>query len=300
MKTHLRDKVVWLNYHHLYYFMLIASEGSIAKAAQRLGLGQPALSIQLKQFEESLGVKLFERAHKKLTLTEYGKAALEYAREIFKLGGEMLETLNDSPSKDRVHLQVGALDTIPKHLTVRLAEEAMRFRSCTISILEGRGDELARELARHRIDLLLTNRVVHASPTSFYMRKIASLPLMIVGASKFLPLKKRFPESLQKAPFILPTAESQVRHAIEHYCKLHGLYPDFQVECQDVMVQKLLALNGFGLIAAPQFAVKEYLDGRRLHVIGKPKEVIEEIYLVAASRKIENPVATHLMKTFSI
>jgi LysR family transcriptional activator of nhaA len=57
--------VPWINYHHLLYFKVIAEEGSVSKAAEKLRLGQPTLSAQLKLFEETLGVQLFERQHKK-------------------------------------------------------------------------------------------------------------------------------------------------------------------------------------------------------------------------------------------
>ncbi|RYZ97910.1 MAG: LysR family transcriptional regulator, partial [Proteobacteria bacterium] len=67
----------WLNYHHLYYFRTIANEGSIARAAEKLRLGQSTLSAQLKTLEESLGIALFDRKHKKLILTEQGRMALE-------------------------------------------------------------------------------------------------------------------------------------------------------------------------------------------------------------------------------
>ena len=80
----------WLNYHHLYYFKVIASEGGIAKAAKKLRLGQPALSAQLKNLENSIGVKLFERKPRQLILTDSGRIALEYANEIFKTGSEMI------------------------------------------------------------------------------------------------------------------------------------------------------------------------------------------------------------------
>lgn len=55
----------WLNYHHLFYFKAIAEEGSVSKAAESFRLGQPTLSSQLKRFEESLGVPLFERRREK-------------------------------------------------------------------------------------------------------------------------------------------------------------------------------------------------------------------------------------------
>lgn len=291
---------MWLNFHHLYYFMLVATEGSIAAVAKKLNMGPPALSIQIKQLEESLGTKLFERSHKRLTLTEHGKAALAYAREIFELGGELVATMSDQPSEKRVHVQIGALDSIPKHVTLSLAETALATNKCTLSIVEGRADELVRELTQHRLDLVLTNRNPLVPAGSIYRRKIATEQLLIIGSERFLPAMKNFPRSLDGLPFLLPTEESQVRHEIEHYFQLQGLRPDFVCESQDMMVLKLMALRGLGVIAAPSFAVREYLENKKLFAIGALDGVYEELFLIAASRKIENPVATRLLKEFKI
>ena len=106
----------WINYHHLYYFKTIAEEGSVSKAAEKLRLGQPTLSAQLKQFEDSLGVALFERQHKKLILTEQGKLALDYAKNIFRMGSEMYEVLHDRLKPLKPSLHIGALDSIPKQI----------------------------------------------------------------------------------------------------------------------------------------------------------------------------------------
>lgn len=73
----------WINHYHLFYFKTIAEQGTVLGAAQKLHLGQPTLSAQLKQFEDTIGVQLFERKHKKLVLTEQGKVALDYAKNIF-------------------------------------------------------------------------------------------------------------------------------------------------------------------------------------------------------------------------
>ena len=148
----------WLNYHHLYYFRTIAMQGGIAKAAEKLRLGQPTLSTQLKQLEEMVGKPLFERRNRKMILTEAGKAALDYANEIFRLGDEMIEVLQDRTSGNQTHLQVGALDSVPKNVILSLVMEAYKISStCTVSILEGKGDELFRELYNHKIDLILSN-----------------------------------------------------------------------------------------------------------------------------------------------
>lgn len=109
-----------LNYHHLYYFKVIATEGSISKAAQKLLLGQPTLSMQLKQFEEVLGHSLFDRKNRSLVLTEMGQMTLSYANEIFRLGDEMMDAINDRPNTRKIRVQVGALDSVPKTLIKKL------------------------------------------------------------------------------------------------------------------------------------------------------------------------------------
>jgi DNA-binding transcriptional LysR family regulator len=75
---------MFLNYHHLRYFWAIVQEGGLGKAAARLHVSQSALSIQLRQLEESLGHALFTRRNRRLTLTEAGHVTLQYANTIFR------------------------------------------------------------------------------------------------------------------------------------------------------------------------------------------------------------------------
>ncbi len=78
--------MAWLNYHHLLYFWTVAREGSIAKACDQLHLTQPTISAQLRDLEQSLDCKLFERVGRNLVLTEMGRIVYRYADDIFKLG----------------------------------------------------------------------------------------------------------------------------------------------------------------------------------------------------------------------
>jgi LysR family transcriptional activator of nhaA len=80
------DNAMQINFHHLRYFHAIAKEGSLTRAAKRLSLSQSALSVQLKRFEQSLGMAMFAREHKSLVLTEAGRLTLDHAESIFRLG----------------------------------------------------------------------------------------------------------------------------------------------------------------------------------------------------------------------
>lgn len=299
MKIIIEGKATWVNYHHLYCFHTIVQQGSIKLASEHLGIGQSALSIQMKQFEEQLGFSLFERTHRKLTVNERGKIVISYANEIFRLGGEMVETLNDRPSANRVHLKIGALDTIPKHLTVQMVDHAL-LEDSSVTVLEGKLEKLLQDLMNHRIDLVVTNYLPQAEPGQLFAKRIAKLPLWIVGGKSYVKLKRNFPQSLQNQAFILPTSDSNVRHEFENFRQSHKLTVDIRVETQDIMVQKLLAIKQLGLSIMPEFAVKEFLQKKELFLIGKINGGFEELFLISASRKIENPRAASMMRNFQI
>lgn len=296
------QKSVWLNFSHLYYFKVIASEESVIKAANKLRLGQSTLSTQLKQLEEQLGTKLFDRKNKRLIITDHGKSVLEYANEIFRMGSEMIEMIQDRKTPGRVHVQIGALDSIPKHVTLQIAQAAYRLGNCSLSILEGKSDELLRELEQHRIDLLVSNFVPNASQQiGLYSKLIASIPVAIYGAKRFARLKKGFPQSLNGQPFVLPTlAHSKLRQDIDHYFRLRELQIDLVAETQDTSLQKLFGIEGLGLIPLSNPAAAPYLRSGELIKIGDISTVQEEFYLLAASRKIENPISSKLIKSFKL
>jgi LysR family transcriptional activator of nhaA len=94
----LKGKTIWLNYHHLYYFFTVVNEGNLAKASQKLLIGQSTLSTQLRIFEETLGVQLFDRQKNKLELTESGRKAHSFAAQIFKTGEDMVSALETMES----------------------------------------------------------------------------------------------------------------------------------------------------------------------------------------------------------
>lgn len=277
-------------------------EGGIAKAAEKLSLGQPTLSTQLKQLEDMVGKPLFERRNRKMILTESGKAALDYANEIFRLGDEMIEVLQDRTVGNQTHLQVGALDSVPKSVILSLVMEAYKISpSCTVSILEGKGDELFRELYNHKIDLILSNYPPPAlEKKQVYSKSVAKLPVSIFGAPSFRALKKSFPRSLNEQAFVLPTAHSKLRHDLNHYFKLQNIHIIPAAETQDTSLQILFAKQGIGLAPLSEVSTENLVQDGTLQRIGTLKGVYEEVWLVSTQRKLENPIAAKLVKSFTL
>ncbi len=290
-----------LNYHHLFYFQAIANEGSIAKASRSLRLGQPTLSAQLKSLEEFLETQLFERKNKKLFITEAGQVVLDYANEIFSLGDELLEVIESKTFAKHSHVRIGALESLPKRLIQQLVSFSQAEGNAKITVLEGAADYLLRELAAHRLDLVLSNFPPNIGDDGqFSSRLLASIPIAIFGTKRFRHLQSNFPESLQGQPFILPTLHSKLRHDLDHYFRLHNIIINQVVETQDTSVQKILGIEGLGLIPLPEFAGFELVKEKKLINLGPLPEIHEDFWIIAGKRRITNPQAQWVMDHFAL
>jgi len=87
-----------INYKHLHYFWVVAKQGGIARASERLHLTPQTISGQINLLEEQLGEELFSKSGRNLELTETGRLVLSYADEIFSLGNELEEAIHNLPS----------------------------------------------------------------------------------------------------------------------------------------------------------------------------------------------------------
>lgn len=301
MSVKLENTLKWLNYHHLFYFYVIAREGSIAKAAELLSLGQPSLSTQLKGLEESLGKSLFERKKQRLHLTEAGRVAFKYAEQIFNLGFEMVEVLSDTWVDDKVHIQIGASDSVPKAVVMQLVAKAYnQFKNASVSVLEGSNRELMKELYHHRIDLVISNSDADNEYSKIYSKHLISSPIVICAHPKFKKLKNKFPISLEGQPFVFPTKDSRLRVDLDMYFSKNNIKVNMVAETQDTSLQRLLGEEGFGIIPVSEESVRELVNEKKLIVLGKMQKQFEDYWLMKADRKMNNLVATYLFNEFSI
>jgi LysR family transcriptional regulator, transcriptional activator of nhaA len=294
--------LAWLNYHHLYYFYVIAREGSIAKASRKLKVGQPALSTQLKQLESILGHELFTRKQQRLNISPFGRHVFDYASEIFRLGRELQESAKQGAAVSRrVTLQIGALDSVPKDVVHQLVVSAYEIGDCYVSITEAGVTDLLRDLQQHRLHLVIANTPAPIAPRSqFYSRSVGEMPVIVCGAPKFARLKKDFPKSLGGKPFIIPSRHSKLRFDIEQYFESRSLRPEIIGDSMEAELDKRLALSGHALIAIAEQSVQRILQDGALVKLGALKGITEHLWLTATRRHVPNPIAAKLIQDFSI
>jgi LysR family transcriptional activator of nhaA len=124
--------------------------------------------------------------------------------------------------------------------------------------------------------------------------------VIVCGTQKYAGLRKNFPESLAKQPFVMPSLDGKLRHDVEHYLKLRDIHVDVVAEIQDTALQKLLGTHGDGLVPIAETAAEELIKNKDLIEIGKLEGIHEELWLIAGQRRIQNPVAAAIMKEFKL
>lgn len=292
--------MVPLNYNQLYYFHQIAEHGSISLASKVLLISSPALSMQLKELEESLEVALFDRIGKKLVLTEAGAIVFEYAKDIFKLGFELRDTIGDrKTSRERDRIEIGCQDTIPKAVVDELLTFLIKNKKCKVVLKESNREELIRLQNDYKLDLILTNSVPSEGNAIIYESKLLMKEsLVILGHPKYKAAKGKISE-LAKIPFILPTYESSLRQKLESYFIDNKLLLDVVAEVEDKATEIDLALKGLGLIIVMKNSVPHLIEKKSLIELHAIKNIQEEVWMIIGKRKILNPLALYAMKNFS-
>lgn len=292
----------WLNYHHLYYFWRIAKLGSISAASRQLRLSQSTLSEQLKDLEGTFEKDLFERAGKRLELTESGKIALEYAEGIFTAGEELMDRLRNSGQRlaRRRQFRMGTLTSLSKNLQIQLLKPLLNRPEIHLVVLEASMPSLLRELNEHRLDLVISNTSARTDlEPQLQNQLLGQLPVCLVGTPQFLRFKRSFPQSLQGAPLHLPTHTSRIRTELSLYFERNRIEPLIQSEIEDTALLRLLALSGSGMVAVPQIVVQNDLDAGTLKKIHSFAEVSESVYAITRSRKFPSPETQAVLEPFA-
>lgn len=183
------------NYRHLYYFWVVAKEGGMARAADRLGMAVQTVSTQVRELERSLGYALLKPAGRGLVLTDAGVAAMQQAELIFQLGEQLPGVVRDAVGSPSVRLVVGISDGLPKLAVRRLMQPVMQEPNLKLLCHEDEFSDLLAGLALHRLDVVLSDRAAPPNPNlKVYSHPLASSPMAwYAPASLYAAAKRGFP-----------------------------------------------------------------------------------------------------------
>jgi LysR family transcriptional regulator, transcriptional activator of nhaA len=286
------DGMEWLNYHHLLYFWMVAREGGLTQAGKVLRLSHPTLSAQVHALEDRLGEKLFAKVGRRLVLTDMGRIVFRYADEIFSLGREMLDAVKDRPTGKALRLQVGVVNVVPKLIVRRLLEPALHLAEpVRIVCHEGTYEALLPELALHELDLILADVPVPPGSTiRAFSRLLGQCGVALFGTEALArKYRRRFPQSLDGAPMLLPLENLPLRRALNQWFDANGVRPRVVGEFEDSALLKAFGADGVGLFPAALAIEKQVVAQHGVQVVGRAGDVKEHFYAISVERRLKHP-----------
>ena len=292
------------NYKHLYYFWVVAKEGGMSRAAERLGMAVQTISTQVRELERSLGHQLLKPAGRNVALTHAGEAAFAQAEQIFQLGEKLPDVLSAATAAPKVALRVGISDGLPKLAIPRLLAPALGTPNLKLECHEDEFEDLLADLALHRLDLILADR---PAPTNgnvrVYSHALGSSALQWFGHPRWAAdwaaaaSPDNPTQALATLPLLLPTLHSAVRHRLNHWLDRQHLQPNIVGEFEDSALLATFAATGMGLFPAPELVRHELTERLGFVWLGDCDGVTEQFFLIASERKVMHPLVRAVLET---
>jgi len=277
-----------LNFHHLYYFWMVAKEGHLTRVAKQLHVSQSALSSQIRQLQDQLGHELFTREGRVLKLTEIGHVVLEYAESIFNLGSELLSITESGDFLQLRRLRVGSVATLSRNFQENFLRPIISEPEIRLEIRSATLEELLELLRMHKLDVILSNRaVVSDSSATLQCQKIAEQRVCIVGPPGAAARKFQFPQDLASARLLLPGPSSEIRSQFDLLMGQLGVKVDVGAEVDDMAMLRLLARESGALALVPEVVVQDELHSGTLETYWVLEDIVEHFYAITAERHFE-------------
>lgn len=282
-----------VTFRQLQVFQAVARHLSYTQAAQELHLTQPAVSMQIKQLEEEVGLPLFEQLGKKVFLTQAGEEMFLYSRNIAHELAEAEEVLEQLKGVRRGHLVLAVASTANYFATRLLAAFAKQFPGVTFSLDVTNRAALLQQLDNNESDLVIMGRPPADMPLS--MESFMENPLVVIAPIHHpLVCKGELGlEELKDEPFLFREKGSGTRIAMERFFNERGviLQTGMEMASNEAIKQAVEAGLGLGIVSIHTLELE--LETRRLAILAvREFPILRHWYLVHREGKRLSPVAT--------
>ncbi|WP_437881986.1 LysR family transcriptional regulator [Pseudomonas sp. LRF_L74] len=254
-----------MNLHHLKVFLAVAQAGSISAGAERLHISQPAVTREIRELENNLGLALFDRRPRGVTPTESGLRLVQFAERIFALEQAAERELRSLANLDQGELLIGASATLGSYwLPALLDDFRVRYPNILVSLQVSNTRDVLQQLDDARIGL---GFVEGAFPTEDYAHHYLATDrlLPVVGSGHPLAQRQNLKASdLLAHDLYLREPGSGTRASVEHAYQAHGLGVQPRMAVGSTEALKRLIAGGNGIAWLSQQAVGDELGVGRL------------------------------------
>jgi DNA-binding transcriptional LysR family regulator len=257
-------------------FHAVAKHLSFTKAAEALSMTQPAVTFQIRQLEEQLSTRLFDRVHGRITLTSAGAIALEYAGRILALSAELDSRMKDLSGQLAGPLLIGASTTIADFLLPKiLGEFKARYPAVVPRLFVANSEAVQERIEERSLDLGFIEGDSHLPTLGADVCCEDELQVVCAPSHSLAKQKSATPQSLMEHAYISRELGSGTREVIDHYLQKAGLaFDSLQVvmEAGSPEALKGLAATGLGFAIMSRATVaKEVRLGELVRIPLSPR-----------------------------
>ena len=282
--------------HQLYVFGMVARHKSMTEAARRLHMTQPAVSIQIKQLQEAVGIPLIEVVGRRLHLTEAGERLYE-AYQAIDLELESFDAvISQLKGGLKGSLNISCASAAKYFLPYLLGEFQKRYPEIKISLKVTNRNEVIHHLSQNEYDLAILTQLPNDE-------SITAIPFLknplVMGAPPEHPLtgKKDITiEQLKEDPFIFRELGSGTRMVMESYLKEHGIKikPIMELGMNEAIKQAIMAGIGLSIISKLSLGNELYLN--KISILDMPDfPIMTHWHVLFKKRKRLTPVTQNFI-----
>jgi len=280
---------------HIRYFLAVAEESNVTRAAERLGIGQPPLSQQIHALEKEIGTRLFRRTGHGVVLTDAGNAFATDAKKLLQDARHAVEKAQSAARGELGQLNIGFTGSAAFNPVVSKLIQTYRqsFPGVKLTLAEGNTAQLLDLLHDGSVDVAFV-RLGGESPTGVQLDHIATEAMRVVIPSTHPLAKKRRValSDLSQEPFVLlPRVVSPTLHdVILDACRNAGFVPREGQQAPQLSSVVNLVAAGFGVSLVPSSVCQIRIDGIAYADVLPPNVSIR---LALASRSDDSDVKTN-------
>lgn len=252
---------------HLQIFEAVARHCSISRAAAELHLTQPAVSMQMKQLEEQIGIALLEQIGKRLYLTEAGDELRGHAHRIAAQMADLDAAMNEFRGLERGLLRLSVVSTANYFLPQLLSSFAERHPGVRVSLQVANREAVLGALADNRTELAITGQPPDSSDV--VAQHFMNNPLVVIAAPShpLAALDRVSVEQLDGAVMVVREAGSGTRAAMDRHFADRGIRYTAGCEMGTNEAVKQAVQAGLGLAVVSLQTIELELETRRLVVL---------------------------------
>ena len=291
-----------LDLYKLQVFAQVAQAGSFSAAATQLYMTQPAVSQHIQELEGALGVKLFERGRRGVTLTPEGTTLAEYAARIVNLVGEAESAVTNVANLASGEVSIGATPGVGTYLLPQWIQDfRTRYPDLSVVMQTGTTTEIVAQLVSRQIDLgFVEGELEQSAALRLDSQVLCDVPqLLVVGPKHSLWRRKSIKlAELDGEAFITRQPSSQTRLWLDQVLEVNHVHPRIVGEFDNPDAIKRSITLGVAMGVLPLYAVQAEVNSHALHAIQTDAFLSRELRAIWNKTMPLSPVA-RVFKTFA-